>query len=82
MIEPGSDAKPHYMYPWNNSIDGLKANYSYSGDPHEGVLPETAPVGYYDGNQQITPPAPVVLDMANGHGLYDAAGNEWEWCHD
>jgi len=57
-------------YPWGDSIDSSKANYgSYKGG--------TTPCGYYDGNQ-----TPTGTDMANGYGLYDMAGNVWEWCWD
>ena len=73
----GGEHSPYYRYPWGDTIDGSKANYWHSGDPYEGVDPETTPVGYYDGNQ--TPPG---SDMANGYGLYDAAGNVYEWCND
>jgi formylglycine-generating enzyme required for sulfatase activity len=61
-------------YPWGDTIDANQANFIYSGDTSE---PGSTPVGYYNGNQ--TPPG---LDMANGYGLYDIAGNVLEWCWD
>lgn len=65
-------------YPWGDTIDGSMANYQDSGDPFEtGDYSWTTPVGYYDGNQ-----TPAGVDMANGYGLYDMAGNIYEWCYD
>ena len=34
-------------------------------------------MGYYDGSQ-----TPAGVDMANGYGLYDMAGNVFEWVWD
>lgn len=74
----GGEHNPYYLFPWGNDYDGSKANYSSSGDPYEGSSwPSTTPVGYYDGNQ-----IPHGVDMSNGYGLYDMAGNVEEMCND
>lgn len=73
------------QFPWPSAgadcgalITGACANYWESGDPFATQsVTQTTPVGYYDGRQE--PPGP---SMANGFGLFDMAGNVYEWCWD
>jgi sulfatase modifying factor 1 len=61
-------------FPWGDEINGSNANYRGSGDNFETA---STPVGYYRGQQ-----SPPGVDMANGYGLYDIAGNVVEWVWD
>jgi formylglycine-generating enzyme required for sulfatase activity len=74
----GSSGK---RFPWGNTISESQANYygdtndysydlgpnSYNAAFDTGTLPYTSPVGSF---------------AANGYGLYDMAGNLFEWCWD
>jgi formylglycine-generating enzyme required for sulfatase activity len=90
----GGQYAPYYNYPWGNSLDVTRANWPDSRDPYEGTDPSTypwtTPVRFYDGQLHLKadynwPGAASSYQTSNGanaFGLYDMAGNVWQFVND
>jgi formylglycine-generating enzyme required for sulfatase activity len=67
-------------FPWGGEIVKANANFYKSGDPFEKnrAVGDTTPVGYYNGKIN----AYRTIDSPSPYGLYDMAGNVWQWTGD
>jgi len=64
------------LYPWGNSFDGSKANFCDENCPFDWSNKN------YDDGYADTAPVTAFSNGASVYGIYNLAGNVWEWVAD
>ncbi len=87
----GGQQNPYGDFPWGDEPDVTKANWPESRNPFRaGPEPWTTPVGFFDGtlrrkadfSWEGSEETFQTSNGANGYGLYDMAGNVWQFVND